>query len=252
MKDTLDKKYEKELTFDLPIEIHGLKFVPVKLYDYIDFLLASNIFKLEKNDLDVKYIQMTYLDFIVDLLLNRDKDEVFKYMLYKCFSLCLNDESVRISYGLGSSQKSYLIINDIQLSSFQLESIKEIILVQNFPNYSENKILDKDLKKEIEEYDKIINKNKKWVSLEKQIVTVMLSTSLNLEEIYQMPIRKFILALEMADKKMHYVIYKAASMSGLVKFKEEIKHYMLEETNSLESKFVQTEDFVKKINSAHK
>lgn len=250
MQDSLDKKYEKELTFDLPIEIHGLALHPVKLKDYIDFMLSLHVLRLNKNEMNPLYISMTYLDFLVTML--QDKEGmgfIYKIMLFKCFSLAVNNPDLMITYGVDENDKSYIKIGDVILHTKEFDEIRELILFQNLPNYKEQNIRDSDLRKDLEEYEKLMNKDKKWASLEKQIISVQLGTSLPLKYIYEMSIRKFILTLELTDKKLHYVIYKTASMSGMVKFEKDIDHYMIERSNGIEDKVVEANTFINKIQS---
>ena len=55
-----------------------------------------------------------------------------------------------------------------------------------------------------------------------------------LQDIYELTIRKFSKILERVDHKLHYEIYLGAEMSGMVKFKDEnqIKHWMADLTKS--------------------
>ena len=68
----------------------------------------------------------------------------------------------------------------------------------------------------------------KMCSLEEQMICVLISTPLKLEDIYKLTIRKFEKILQRVDAKLHYQIYLNASMSGMVKFKDEsvIQHWM--------------------------
>ena len=64
------------------------------------------------------------------------------------------------------------------------------------------------------------------------MICVLISTSLKLEDIYNLTIRKFSKVLERVDHKLHYQIYLSAEMSGMVKFKDEskIQHWMADLT----------------------
>lgn len=68
----------------------------------------------------------------------------------------------------------------------------------------------------------------KMCSLEEQMICVLISTSLTMEDIYKLTIRKFEKILQRVDAKLHYQIYLSASMSGMVKFKDDnaIQHWM--------------------------
>lgn len=58
------------------------------------------------------------------------------------------------------------------------------------------------------------------------MVAITTSSSYMLEDVYKLAIRKFNKTLKLIDKKLHYNINKTASMSGFVKFKEDIPHWL--------------------------
>ena len=56
----------------------------------------------------------------------------------------------------------------------------------------------------------------------------------------------------MIDKKLHYEIYKTASMSGMVEFKTEIEHYLSEtDTIGIEDRVIDVGTLSSKFNSGH-
>lgn len=124
------------------------------------------------------------------------------------------------------------------------EEIKKIILYQNIPDYDDTYI-DPKVEAVLKEAEDFMNKIKnKMASLEDQIICVLISTALNEEEIYDLTIRKFIKTLQRVDYKMHYEIYKQASMSGFVTFKEGIDHWMTEiKKNKYSDVIVNSDDY---------
>ena len=122
---------------------------------------------------------------------------------------------------------------------------------QNIPDYKEEDI-NPDLKKDLEEKRRLENKGKKTVSIEKQIMAIVISSSLTFEDVLNLTIRKFYIVLEMIDKKLHYEIYKTASMSGMVEFKTEIEHYLSEtDTIGIEDRVIDVGTLSSKFNSGH-
>jgi hypothetical protein len=51
---------------------------------------------------------------------------------------------------------------------------------------------------------------------------------MSLNEVYDLPLRKFIKLLQRVDAKLHYEIYMGAAMSGMVEFKDKkiLRHWM--------------------------
>ena len=251
--ESLDKRYQKELTFDLPIEYKGLLLHPVKMIDYFDFIYACCVFQQDKNAKGFQYISKTYLEFLVDIIKQGELEgQMYGIMLYKIFSLVLDETAVEVKYGTTEDNKPYLEVKDTTLDSAEFEEIRDLILLQNLPKYKHEEILDKDLQKDIKEYQRLTSKGTHMASLEKQILAIQLGYGLSSDYIYNMSIRKFQLAFEIMEKKTNYLILKQASMSGFVTFKNEINHYLME--NDVEEQTegtVEAQSFINKIQSAH-
>ena len=79
--------------------------------------------------------------------------------------------------------------------------------------------IQKELRDALEEAEnyKMRQNGYKICSLEEQMICVMISTPLKLEDIYNLTIRKFEKVLARVDAKLHYQIYLSASLSGFVK-----------------------------------
>ena len=97
---------------------------------------------------------------------------------------------------------------------------------------------------------------KKMGSLEDQIICVLISTPLKLQDVYELTIRKFEKVLQRVDAKLHYQVYLTASMSGFVKFedKDAIKHWMSDftPTDYYEDVKVDMEEMKNKIDGVNR
>ena len=237
-------KYQQEFTNDEPVNFKGLLIYPVKMKDYFKFMMFYNILCIDKNSMsDAKIISMSYLDFLVYLWeSSNENQQSFSYCFYELMKMCLREEDIKIYYGRDEKNKNFIQINDIKINKNDFNELKDIIIYQNIPDYS-NEYINPDLKKDLEEKERLENKNKKSVSIEKQIASIVISSSLTFEDVLNLTIRKFYIILEMIDKKLHYEIYKTASMSGMVEFKEEIRHYLTENNiSTLEGQVINMDD----------
>jgi hypothetical protein len=209
---------------------------PVTMKDYMRFFTCVNCISIEKNKIpDPKIISMSYLDFLFHLIDNDSNGVYYSVLLCDLLNLCcgvtndnikyIRDENNKVILILGVEQEDESIFEQI-LNKNDFDEIKNIILHQNMPNYDDTYI-DPKIEKALRETEEFMNKHKKKIgSLEDQIICVLISTPLNLEQIKNLTVRKFSKILQRVDYKMHYEIYKTASMSGLVSFKEEIDHWM--------------------------
>ena len=252
---------EEYFTYDKPVPYKDLLIYPVRIIDYLNFFISVNCLTFEKNKIpDVNIIKMSYLDF---LFYTFDKDEngkVYLMMLLEIFKLCLNIDYKQIEYIKDENNKLNLIFNlqyeeeykKIIINKTDFDNIKNIILLQNIPDYNDTYI-DPKVEAVLKEAQEFMNRNKKkMASLEDQIVCVMLALHETDEsKIHNLTIRKFSKILQRYDYKLHYEIYKQAECSGMVTFKEEINHWMSELSNSKYSDVVvDYSEFKGKIESA--
>lgn len=254
--DNINECYESYFTFDEPIAFKDrLLLYPVLMKDYFTFLLALPILKIDKNSIaNEDIIRMSYLEFVIRIINDNKKEDektsAYELMLAAILELCFHYNG-KMMYGIDSRGKSYLKIGTTYLNSKDFDKMKDLILAQNFPGYKDNYI-NPELEKELAEADRIRNGDIKPCSIEKHIMAVVISSSMTLKEVYELSVRKFKIALEMIDKKMHYVMMRNASMSGMVKFKEDIKHYLVEDTkNDIENKIMDYDTLENKVNSVN-
>lgn len=231
-----DVSYENELTFDLPIKfkknIEDLEFIelfPVKMEDYMLFQLCSNIITKNKNKTpSVEIIKMSYLDYIFYLMNDIDDvkmRELYSYMFYNILRLVFKKDDIQY---IKENNKYSLKIDDFIIDGENFDAIKDIIIAQNLPDYDDTYI-DPKVEEVLLEAERFVNRHKKKMgSLEDQIICVLISTNLKMDDIAQLSLRKFSKILQRVDYKLHYEIYKSASLSGMVSFENEIDHWMTE------------------------
>lgn len=220
--------YSLYLFTDKPIPYKKLLFYPVKVRDYIEFLWYVDCLLIDKNAIpDIKIISMSYLDFLFYLAEQDDSIHLHKLIMLLSVVLKENEENIKLYKKDG---KPYVSINDELYDNKDLMEIKNIIFEQN-----DIEDIDYTIQKELRDSLKAAEEMKAKLSgikpgtFEDSIICLMTALpGVTLEEIYDMPIRKFNKALKRADHKLHYEIYLAASMSGMVTFKDKnaLKHWM--------------------------
>lgn len=252
------KEHIKELYFDEPIEYKKLLIYPVRMKDYLEFHWLVNCLLLDKNSIpDAKIISMTYLRFLY--YISSLNNEPYIYMLKRLLCIILNkqEENTQMNFYVDAdTDKAFFKIDGEVYTSSDLDNISKIIFEQNCISPIDETI-QKEIRDALEkasEYRMQQNKQK-MCSLEEQMICVLISSSLTLDDIYQLTIRKFEKILKRVDAKMHYQIYLSASMSGFVKFKDEsvIKHWMndLTEDDKYSDVKVDMEEIKNKIEGAN-
>lgn len=229
-----DSKYLQELTFDDPIRAYNFSFFPVKVKDYFKFIASSSVLKIKKDrSTDARIISMTYNEYLANLLaqelLEKDKEEkIVLWQIYTLFGLVLRDESLDIRPYVTKRNKLALQINGVPLTGKQFDDIKDIILFQNDPNYTGIE-LNEDLENELEVADRLRSHNKVLVDMERQILSLVVGTGMDVDSIKNLSIRKFSLLQKMKNAEIEYKINRTGEVGGMVKFKEQIQHFLTED-----------------------
>lgn len=234
--------YSKSIPVEDRNEENKLLIHPVKMTDYIMFHYYGSSLLVEKNTEEnislekrIKQISMRYLDYIFSETIDDPNRKPYIFLFDRLLSLVLQDDEsfnnweTSLNRYFQRDDKTYFKIKEIEYNSDDFDEIKGIICEANSLEIPDEKI-SKELRdkiREAEEFQAKMNKTKMG-SLEIQMICVQISTGMKLEDIYNLPIRKFIKILERVDKKLHYEIYMSASMSGMVEFKDKsiLKHWM--------------------------
>lgn len=142
---------------------------PVSLEDSGDFLKASQIISIDKNSLSsVKIIQMTYLKFICSVLF-RNKNNINDFVTILRLSLHMYNPKI----GIDANNK-YVVFDedaDISIAEREFEDIRRLILYQNIVSFDDSYI-DPDLKKAIDETNKLRNKDIDFPDIERKMAII--------------------------------------------------------------------------------
>lgn len=219
----------KELYFDEPIPYKELLIYPVTMKDYLEFHWLVSCLLIDKNSIpDINVISMSYLRFLYYNAANNDEPYVYMVKMLLCMVLHI-DFNEEMSFYVDENDKAFFKVRSIAYSGSDFDEIVKIIFEQNCITPIDNTIQKevRDALEKAEEF-KMQQTKQKMCSLEEQMICVLISTPLKLEDIYKLTIRKFEKILQRVDAKLHYQIYLNASMSGMVKFKDEsvIQHWM--------------------------
>jgi hypothetical protein len=230
-------KYSVYIVYDKPVPYKNLLIYPATMEDYFYFHWYSNCLLVDKNSIpDVNIISMSYWDYLVYATVQGKTDEEKMYLplFNQLMKLVLRKENLEIKLFYDSqTQKPVFKIDDQVFNGDDFEEIRNIIIEQNVLELPDETI-QKEIRDKMEEAQKLRQKmnNNKICSLEDQLICVMISTPMKLEDLYKLSIRKFSKVLERVDAKLHYEIYLSASMSGFVTFKDKsaLKHWMTDLT----------------------
>lgn len=227
--------------FDKPVPYKGLLLYPIRVKQYHEFAFYSKCLTIEKNSLTdpqeaIKAISMTYLDYMYDAQYGEGENK-YKYisLFDGLLRLVLNkseDKDFLITYErkkennapiftIRNMSKNPSYKEYVQYDSNDFMEIREIIAEQNSLDLPDEKIQKtvRDSLEKAKKFKQKLSKNKP-ASFEEQMVALSVYTGWELEKIYEMSYRKFIMAVLRANQIIMSNIYLNASMSGFVTFKD--------------------------------
>lgn len=225
--------------FDRPVQYKKLQVFPVTMENFYEFQGYVQCLLLEKNT-NLEGISKTYLEYLYGITEQEDKDNNLLYF-DALLKLCLRKKDLEIRYGrnkdtkkpvfiiYGSREKAIKNEGGEIYDSSDFDELRKLICEQN-----DVEIPDETISKEVRDsMDEVLRFKLKQSgaippTLEDQVVCVMVSTGLSLDNISKISIRKFGQLLQRVDMKLNYQIYMTAAMSGMVEFKDKsiLKHWM--------------------------
>lgn len=251
IKEEIFKNYYDELTFDDPIDYKGLLLYPVSIRKINKFLQSSSVLRIQKEYIpDKEIIKMSYLKFLMTNI-DKEKEEYSESLTFDllalCFMICMRIEEISIRLFIDEDGKTKLILNGVEIDENEFDYLRKLILYQNLPNY-DDELMNPDLKNDLEEADKIKNGGEETEDFEHLIANLVIGTGMNIDDVKNLPIRKFYIIGQVMDRKLHYSIYKQASVGGFVEFKQPITHYLKKNIDLLENKVTTVETLKNNLN----
>lgn len=251
IKEEIFKNYYDELTFDDPIDYKGLLLYPVSIRKINKFLQSSSVLRIQKEYIpDKEIIKMSYLKFLMTNI-DKEKEEYGESLTFDllalCFMICMRIEEISIRLFIDEDGKTKLILNGVEIDENEFDYLRKLILYQNLPNY-DDELMNPDLKNDLEQADKIKNGCEETEDFEHLIANLVIGTGMNIDDVKNLPIRKFYIIGQVMDRKLHYSIYKQASVGGFVEFKQPITHYLKKNIDLLENKVTTVETLKNNLN----
>ncbi len=134
------------------------------------------------------------------------------------------EEIQRISYELSDMQKK--MYNNIIIGSEDFDEIRKLIMLQNDIKPQHYDARTEKLLYEMKEKLRATRKSDDGTDLEDLITVVSYCTQKNHKEMEEMTIRRFNRYLDFAMKKEDYYLYKQLELSGMIKMKSDLPHWI--------------------------
>lgn len=234
----MNVKINKEILFPLLIYNKPVKYTekitlyPVTMNDIVTFQALSQSITVRKNSTfhEKQIIKMTYLDFLLYCLGNEELEKQYKiiglsqYFLYaiQLLQLCCKDAEIKLN-----QQTGQIIINGEVVTPQIFDDIRRIIIIQNDIDFDIDEFLNYDTEQRLLKAQKDLDKNKDKANIEDYIDSLVIAMHTTEDRIMEMTIRKFWRYIKRYNLHESYTIMKTGECSGMVSFKEPIKHWMI-------------------------
>ena len=229
---------KKEALFPLLIYNKPVKYTeniilyPVTMNDIVAFQALSQSITVRKNSTfhEKKIIKMTYLDFLLFAFGDEELEIQYKiiglsqYFIYaiQLLQLCCKDAEIKLN-----QQTGQIVINGEVITPQVFDDLRRIIIIQNDIDFDIDEFLNYDTEQRLLKAQKDLDKDKDKANIEDYIDSLVIAMHTTEDRIMEMTIRKFWRYVKRYNLHENYTIMRTGECSGMVSFKEPIKHWMV-------------------------
>lgn len=205
---------------------------PVTMSNIFLFQSISKSITLRKNSIfrEKKIIKMSYLNFLIYAFKNKELEseynicELSNYYFYaiQLLQLCCKNQEIKIDETNGS-----IYINNELITSEIFDNLRRIIIIQNGIDFDIDEFINYETEQKLLEAENKANKNSDKSTIEDYIDSLVLIMNVTEKRIMNMSIRKFWRYIKRYNLHENYTIAKTGESTGMVSYKEPIKHWMI-------------------------
>ena len=230
--------YESYIEMDEPIPYitrhkQVIMLYPVTVKNANDFINCYNVLTIDKNAInDIQVIQSSYLQFLLQTVLGEElfgkveKHSIRYWQFVRIIELCFGLDKIeeQLTIKVDDKGKFILEINGVIIDYKDFEDIIQIIQYQNIYDYEDERDLDPDYKKAIDEYYSLVNKNKEPITLERKISIISAHNGMLKKDLLEMTFYSFTSLFNAVVEQIDYIVNKNFEANG-GKFKKPIEHF---------------------------
>lgn len=224
--EVLEKGYfyfDKPVPYKLSEKTH-VDIMPISVYDSEVFLSSCDILQIDKNALNsVEIIQMSYLDFLLKVMLPTDQAGLMLDKFRNILKLCLGMPDWKIKMDKKRRISILAADDSFEITGKQFDDIKRIILYQNVPHYDDTYI-DPDLKKMMGEVDRLKSQGISTPNLERRMAIITAHCGIDKRTLMQYTMRSLQLLFEECAGEVEFTTLRPMMLyAGKAK---EIEHWI--------------------------
>jgi hypothetical protein len=222
---------EQSLYFSLPYDYNGLfKIYPIKMSQILEYKTYVQSILVRKDSIFPipQIIQADYLDFLKYVDNNVELEIQYQvpnlHLFYGFFLLLLRlvcqDQEIKFN-----QNTKEIAIGEITLTGEIVDDIRRIVIAQNDEDFDIDEFLNRETEERLNKAQRDLNKNENPPTIEDRIDSLMVGLHMSNEEISNLTIRKFDRLLKRVITYEEYKTSTLALKTGMVKFKDPIKHW---------------------------
>lgn len=167
---------------------------------------------------------------------------------------CGGEFKEMIRYGTDEkTKKKKLIIDGHIVSSKDFDMLRRLALYQNLPDYRDDSWVHPEVKADQEAKQRMlaIKSGGATASLERKICCTSAKSCYKISEIFDMPIRKFLILFDAIDSAMTYEAQTLGRMTGMFASKAPIDHWVYKKEKGIYDSAQSMDDYVGTIKKAN-
>jgi len=244
---------EQSLYFSLPYDYNGLfKIYPIKMSQILEYKTYVQSILVRKDSIFPipQIIQSDYFDFLKFIDGNIELEIQYQlpnlHLFYQFFVLLLTlvcqDENQIVQYNDVTKDIAIMVkipsnpnengtekleskINPITLTGEMVDDVRRIIIAQNDEDFDIDEFMTRETEDRLNKAQRDLNKNENPPTIEDRIDSLTVGLHMSDKEISNLTIRKFNRLLKRVITYEEYKTSTLALKTGMVKFKEPIKHW---------------------------
>jgi hypothetical protein len=218
------------LIYSSPYQYGNITLYPICMDKIIEFLTLKESIILRKDShfKEKAIIKMTYYEFLIYCATNKEvgiKYKIPNLHMYFWFALELlkmicKDQSFEVL-------NDNLYINGEEITSEKFDDLRRIAILQNDIDFDIDEFIHYDTEQALIKAQSKINKDASNVNIEDYIDSLCIALGYSEEQVMKLSIRKFWRYIKRYNLHEYYTICKTGEQSGMVKYKEPIKHWII-------------------------
>lgn len=150
------------------------------------------------------------------------------------------------------TKRAKIVVEGHDITAKDFNKLRRIPLYQNLPDYHDDSWVHPEVREDQRKKQELLAKKGADVkaTLERKIICTAAKSSYKINELYDMPMRKFIMLLSVIDDAIAYETSRIGLMTGMVSSKKPLEHWVYKKDKGMYGEAVDADSFIQQIQNA--